>query len=140
MYGKGGAMDSLKYRQGPQFPILLRPAGGHPRNGVTALLGVARPQSRWPAAIFNPLGHPHRTPIEGARVSLYHRRIRITGNQARISWGIHGLPKVSLGPALPDHSMPCRAGSLWSSYYPLGLDTPFHMGLWNVANLKNELS
>jgi hypothetical protein len=61
----------------------------------------------------------------------------------RISWGIHGLPKVSLMPAMPYHSTPCdreplkrpyrhfrgdrRVGGLQLCYYPLG--TPCHMGL-----------
>jgi hypothetical protein len=32
--------------------------------------------------------------------------------QRRISWGIHGLPEVSLGPTLPYHTLPCRQPSL----------------------------
>jgi hypothetical protein len=30
--------------------------------------------------------------------------------------GIHGLSKVSLGPAMPDHSMPCRQPPLKRPY------------------------
>jgi hypothetical protein len=59
--------------------------------------------------------------------------------QACISWGFHELLKVSLRPAIPYHSTPCRrypwnilwpfqgwlpVGSLQSSYYPL--DNPCH--------------
>jgi len=29
-----------------------------PPNGLTAVLGVARPQGGWPAAVFFPLGYP----------------------------------------------------------------------------------
>jgi hypothetical protein len=44
--------------------------------------------------------------------------------QARISWGIHGLPKVSLELAMPYYSTP-RTGSLWPSYYPLEYPMPY---------------
>jgi hypothetical protein len=64
--------------------------------------------------------------------------------KARMARGIHRLPKVSPGPAMPDPSMPCglanpktsiqpflgwpayRAGGLWPS---TPLDTPHRMGL-----------
>jgi hypothetical protein len=31
----------------------------------------------------------------------------IVSKQARIAWGVHGLLKVSLRPAMPDHPTPC---------------------------------
>jgi hypothetical protein len=31
---------------------------GHPRNGLTAVSGMAHPQIGWPAAVFYPFGHP----------------------------------------------------------------------------------
>jgi hypothetical protein len=58
--------------------------------------------------------------------------------QARTGRGIHGLPKVSRGPAKPDpyalcgratpQTALCRAGRLWPSSSPL--DTPSRTGLW----------
>jgi hypothetical protein len=61
----------------------------------------------------------------------------------RMARGGHGLPKVSLGPAMPYPNTPCglatsetalrlfqgwpvyRAGGLQPSYYPLGHPTPY---------------
>jgi hypothetical protein len=43
--------------------------------------------------------------------------------QARIPWGIHGLPKVSLGPTISYHSTPCRRPPLkrlWGRFRPSG--------------------
>jgi hypothetical protein len=47
--------------------------------------------------------------------------------QARTGRGIHGLPKVSPGPAMPDPSSPCRAGGLRPFSTPL--NTPSRTGL-----------
>jgi hypothetical protein len=54
--------------------------------------------------------------------------------QARIARGIHGLPKVSPWPAMPDPSMPCgravsgvarsQGGRPAAVFYPLGYPTP----------------
>jgi hypothetical protein len=78
---------------------------------------------------------------------LVRRTLPHSKFQARMARGIHGLTKVSLGPALPYPSMPCRratpetalwmflgwpahrAGDLRPSSTPL--DTPQHMGLPN---------
>jgi hypothetical protein len=46
------------------------------------------------------------------------RKLENQLEQARISWGIHGLFKVSLTPAILYHPTPCGGRRL--SYYPLG--------------------
>jgi hypothetical protein len=72
-------------------------------------------------------------------------------NQARTGRDIHGLPKVSCGPAMPDPYMPCvratpqtalrpcggwparRAGCLRPSSFPL--DTPSRTGLGKIEGI-----
>jgi hypothetical protein len=69
--------------------------------------------------------------------------------------GIHGLPKVSSGPALPNPSTPCgratpetalrpfrrwpahRAGGLWLSATPL--DTPRRTGLLHIGEFHDQV-
>jgi hypothetical protein len=60
------------------------------------------------------LGHrPAGVDAADASLNLLERRLptrvpRRAGQfQSCISWGIHGLSKVLLGPAMPDHYMPC---------------------------------
>jgi hypothetical protein len=36
--------------------------------------------------------------------------------QGYISWGIHGIPKVSLGPIMPYYSTPCECPPLKRPY------------------------
>jgi hypothetical protein len=43
---------------GPSCCTLLRPVGGPPLKGLTAVSGVARPQGGRPAALFYPFVHP----------------------------------------------------------------------------------
>jgi hypothetical protein len=58
--------------------------------------------------------------------------------QARTGRGIHGLPKVSYGPAMPDPYMPCGRATPQTPLRPFGgglrpssspLDTPRRTGL-----------
>jgi hypothetical protein len=53
------------------------------------------------------------------------------GWQGRISRGIHGLPKVLLGPAMPYHSMPC-------CHLINPLDNPSRKPLMDVASDRME--
>jgi hypothetical protein len=46
---QGVAMESVMFYLGPPCPTL--------QNGLTAVLGVAGPQSRWSVAVFYPFGH-----------------------------------------------------------------------------------
>jgi hypothetical protein len=46
---------------------------------------------------------------------LCHMPMKTT-NHGRISWGIQGLPKVSLGSAMLDHSTACRRSPLKRPY------------------------
>jgi hypothetical protein len=104
---RGGqlAMDSLNYHSGSPCPTLLRFAGG-PAQKVSS----------------NPLDTPRRTPMSSMEIfgPLTQRGIghRVGGPsprptsvclpQAHMARGIHELPKVSPGPAMPNPSTPCR--------------------------------
>jgi hypothetical protein len=55
---QGVAMDSLKLHPGPPCPTLLRPAASQPRNSLSAISGVTRPQGGQPVVVFYPVGHP----------------------------------------------------------------------------------
>jgi hypothetical protein len=48
----------------------------------------------------------------------------VSAAQVRISRGIHGLPNVSLGLAMPYHSTPCRRLPLKQPYGRLKVDGP----------------
>jgi hypothetical protein len=52
---QGVAMDALQFHPGPPCLTVLHPADRPP---LTAVSGVARPQSGWPAAVFYLFGHP----------------------------------------------------------------------------------
>jgi hypothetical protein len=102
MYGRmarggHGLPKRLKFHPGPPCPALLPPVG------------------RWPVAVFYPFGHP--TPCAFDR----------GGNQARMGRGIHGLPKVSCGSAMPDPLYALQAGhppngltAIWGVAHPQG--------------------
>jgi hypothetical protein len=47
--------------------------------------------------------------------------------RAHMAKGIHGLPKVSPGPAMPDPSGVARPQGRWPApiFYPLGYPTPY---------------
>jgi hypothetical protein len=72
----------------------------------------------WPARragglrLFStPLDTPRRTPMVGFSLSANVQTVDGLGgdpqSQERISWGSRGSSKVSLGPAIPYHSIPC---------------------------------
>jgi hypothetical protein len=85
-----------------------------------AVSGVALTQREWLAAVFYHFGH--LTPYAYVQITFVHQidLIKVLGRfwedplevfevqridlfQESISWGIHELPKVSLGPAMPYH-------------------------------------
>jgi hypothetical protein len=55
---QGVAIDSLKFHPGLPCPALVRPAGEPARNGLMAVLGMARPLNGWLEVVFYPFGHP----------------------------------------------------------------------------------
>jgi hypothetical protein len=54
-----------------------------------------------------------------------------------MAWGIHGLLKVSLGPAMPYHFMPCWWPPLKRIYNPFRVGHP--QGGWPVAVILTPL-
>jgi hypothetical protein len=62
-----------------------------------------------------------RLPRKSSTARLNRQKIRACRQkhrpyQARISWGVHGLHKVSPGPAMPYHSTPCGRPVLIQPY------------------------
>jgi hypothetical protein len=96
----GGWADGRMAMGGHGLPrVPPRPAVPYPFTPCgPAIPETALPlfQGGRPAAIFYPFGHP--TPY--ANESSHPDPLSDDDAQTRISWGIHGLPKVSLGPAM----------------------------------------
>jgi hypothetical protein len=76
----------------------------HPRNGLTAVSGVAHPQGRRPAAIFYPFGHP--TPYAYVWFPLPSSQIRYkTSSPTSSLTASRPLPKIPSpysSPSLPN--------------------------------------
>jgi hypothetical protein len=103
---QGVAID-VNFHLSPPCPTLPYYAlcVGHPRNSLTTVSGVVRPQSGRPAVVFYPFGHP--TPYAYDHNDLVISTFTVLLIQGRMGRSIHGLPKVSPGPAMPNPSMPC---------------------------------
>jgi hypothetical protein len=97
---QGVAMDSLKYRPGPPWFTFYSLCLGWFAHRVHRAGGL-RPSS-------TPFDTPHRTPM-------------IWGC---ISWGIQGLPKALLGPAMPYHGR-FRGGRLQGGWSAAVLQPPW---------------
>jgi hypothetical protein len=52
-------------------------------------------------------------------VNRYSENVIFTFTHRRMARGDHGLPKVSLGPIIPDPSMPCRRATPETALQPL---------------------
>jgi hypothetical protein len=101
-----------------------------------------------------------RIPFHSPQEPRCRPRFAAASIQGRISWGIHGLPKVSLGPAIPYHSTTCGRptlkrpfgcfrGGLQPSHYPLGYPKLphairpcclLHLGFRMTQNLRMKRS
>jgi hypothetical protein len=69
---QGVVMDSLKFHLSPSCPTPLCPAGSHPCNNLTAVLGVAacRACGLWPSSTT--LDTPHHTPLSNISSCRFH--------------------------------------------------------------------
>jgi hypothetical protein len=105
---QGVTMDSLKFHPGPPCPTLSTPG-----RWATPEMALCRAAGLRPSSIL--LDTPRRTPIEGTtilRILVAHEGEKTNRRQTRISWDIHGFPKVLLGPGMPVYSTPCGWTSL----------------------------
>jgi hypothetical protein len=114
-------MDTLKFHLGPLYSTLPRPAGGPP---LKRPHGLASPQGEQPVAIYYPFVHPMPYAVHGNEVQVKHSTPTLHSAQTTMSivgsrllqfekmllWqlrgrmvrGGHGLPEVSLRPAMAD--------------------------------------
>jgi hypothetical protein len=172
-------MDTLKYHPGPSCPTSLWPAGGPPlkrpygrlrggpptgRVACSRLLPPWTPHTILVCVVSHPRGRrkPWTSSMPSTRRSRCwrrstcssprrHSRNKLGGlRHGRLARGCHGLPKVSLGPAMSYPSTPCRRATpettlrpfqrevahpkSWRSpaiFFHLGHPTPYAYGVWD---------
>jgi hypothetical protein len=127
---------------GPAMPDPFMPCGwATPEMALWTFQGwpACRAVGLQPSSIL--LDTPRRTSMlsssSSSSISFIDSRFHYAiQTQARISWGIHGLPEVSLGPAMPYLSTPCRRPSCNGKAGGMRLSYTFLLSPWMPHSIR----